>query len=84
MPPRYVPDPRSSDEAWAVTIPVHINLGDRDAIPVAVAADDARRAEWIPADSYGQLVGFLGDYFGRRVFAAHADMLRDFLGTEAQ
>jgi ADP-ribose pyrophosphatase len=79
MPPRYVPDPRSSDEAWAVTVPVHIDLGDRDAIPVAVGADDARRAEWIPADSYGQLSDFLGTYFGGRVFAAHVAMLGGFL-----
>lgn len=79
MPPRYVPDPRSSDEAWAVTIPVHIDIGDRDVIPVAVGADDARRAEWIPADSYSQLSDFLGAYFGGRVFAAHVAMLGDFL-----
>jgi ADP-ribose pyrophosphatase len=79
LPPRYVPDPRSSDEAWAVTVPVHIDLGDPGVIPVAVGADDARRAEWIPADSYSQLSGFLGVYFGGRVFTAHVAMLGDFL-----
>jgi 8-oxo-dGTP pyrophosphatase MutT (NUDIX family) len=80
MPPRYVPDPRSSDEAWAVTIPVHIDLGDRDAAPAVNGGDDARRAEWIPADSYDQLRQDLARHFGGRVFAAHQGMLRGLLG----
>jgi ADP-ribose pyrophosphatase len=78
--PRYVPDPRSSDEAWAVTIPVHIDLGDRTATPAVLGADDARRAEWIPADTYGQLAATLDRYYnGGRVFAAHVAMLGDIL-----
>jgi ADP-ribose pyrophosphatase len=80
MPPRYVPDPRSSDEAWAVTIPVHIDLGDRGAAPAVNGGDDARRAEWIPADSYDQLRRDLARHFGGRVFAAHVAMLAEFLG----
>jgi 8-oxo-dGTP pyrophosphatase MutT (NUDIX family) len=82
MPPRYVPDPRSSDEAWAVTIPVLIDLGDRDEAPAVRGADDARRAEWIPADTYEQLRRDLARHFGGRVFAAHVAMLRDFLGGQ--
>lgn len=82
QPPRYVPDPRASDEAWAVTIPVHIGLGERAAagLPETAAGDDARRAGWIPADCYGLLVHALRDLHGGTVFAAHAGMLRDFLG----
>lgn len=81
MPPRYVPDPRSSDEAWAVTVPVHIDLGDRTAMPDVLGGGDARRAGWIPADSYGQLAAMLDRcYGGGRVFAAHVAMLGDFLG----
>ena len=80
MPPRYVPDPRSSDEAWPVTIPVHIDLGTRDALPGVTGADDANLAEWIPADSYGYLADALEDRYGGQVFAAHVAMLRDFLG----
>ena len=47
--PRYVPDPRASDEAWAVTIPVRIDLGTRGTLPAVTGGDDARRAEWVPA-----------------------------------
>jgi ADP-ribose pyrophosphatase len=77
MPPRYVPDPRASDEAWAVTVPVH---GDRDTLPPVTGADDARRAEWIPAETYAHLVDALAERFGGTVFAAHAGMLTQFLG----
>jgi ADP-ribose pyrophosphatase len=79
MPPRYVPDPRASDEAWAVTAPVHVDLGDRDAEPAVNGADDARRAEWIPARNYTVLSAAL-DMLGGRVFAAHVPMLAEFLG----
>jgi 8-oxo-dGTP pyrophosphatase MutT (NUDIX family) len=79
-PPRYVPDPRSSDEAWAVTWPVHIHLGDRAEVPAVLGGDDARRAEWIPADNYGHLSAVLDLCCGGgHVFAAHAAMLGDFL-----
>jgi 8-oxo-dGTP pyrophosphatase MutT (NUDIX family) len=83
MPPRYVPDPRSSDEAWAVTVPVHIDLGDRDAAPAVLGGDDARRAEWVPAAAFGQLADALDYRYGGRVFAAHEEMLREFLGAAA-
>jgi ADP-ribose pyrophosphatase len=83
MPPRYVPDPRSSDEAWAVTVPVHIDLGDRLAAP-RVRGTDARRAEWIPADTYDQLRRDLARHFNGRVFAAHVAMLGDFLAEVAR
>lgn len=83
MPPRYVPDPRSSDEAWAVTIPVHIDLGTRDiavsGYPLVEGGDDARRAEWVPADSYPMLLGALDFMHGGQVFTAHRAMLREFL-----
>ena len=32
--PVYVPDPRASDEAWAVTVPVRVDLGPRDGAAV--------------------------------------------------
>lgn len=78
--PVYVPDPRASDEAWAVTVPVVIDLGCQDTLPELEAADDARRAEWIPADTYAHLVDALARDYGGQVFAAHVDMLRQFLG----
>lgn len=84
MPPRYVPDPRASDEAWAVTIPAHIDLGGgpTDGLPEVTGGDDARRAEWVPADSYGYLTDALEDRYAGKVFAAHVDMLRQFLGCD--
>lgn len=84
MPARYVPDPRASDEAWAVTIPVHVDLGGgpTDGLPEVAGGDDARRAEWIPAGSYEQLCCVLAGYFEADVFAAHTAMLAEFLGLE--
>jgi ADP-ribose pyrophosphatase YjhB (NUDIX family) len=82
MPARYVRDPRNSREAWAVTIPVHVQLPDRHpaaGLPEVAGADDARRAEWVPADTYGLLVLALADLYGGKVFAAHEDMLRELL-----
>jgi ADP-ribose pyrophosphatase len=78
LPPRYVPDPRSSDEAWAVTIPVHIDLASRAELPAVLGGDDARRAEWIPARNYTVLAAAL-DMLHGRVFTAHVAMLGDFL-----
>jgi ADP-ribose pyrophosphatase len=84
MPPRYVPDPRSSDEAWAVTVPLHVDLGGFGSLlPHVAGGDDARRAAWILAISYESLTADLDTRYGGRVFAAHVLMLRDFLGTES-
>ena len=84
MPPRYVPDPRASDEAWAVTIPVHIDLGRRDLVtyglPHIAGGDDARRAEWVFAPTYAVLVSQLERrHAGGRLFPAHEAMLAEFL-----
>jgi ADP-ribose pyrophosphatase YjhB (NUDIX family) len=84
-PARYVPDPRASDEAWAVTWPAHVHLavdhGSRSALPAVSGGDDARRAEWIPAGGYAYLTAAAG-MLGGRVFAAHVPMLREFLGGD--
>jgi ADP-ribose pyrophosphatase len=80
LPPRYVPDPRASDEAWAVTVPVCIDLGTRDRLPLVTGGDDARRAQWVPADTYAVLCDALAKTYAGAVFAAHVDMLREFLG----
>jgi ADP-ribose pyrophosphatase len=82
MPPRYVPDPRASDEAWAVTIPVHIDLGGgpTDGLPEVTGGDDARLADWICGGSYEHLTASLAQVYEGGVFRAHAGMLRQFLG----
>lgn len=76
--PVYVPDPRASDEAWAVTVPAYADLGAVDRLPTVTGADDARRAAWVRAESYRDLCGELRRRFGGAVFAAHAAMLRAF------
>jgi ADP-ribose pyrophosphatase len=81
MAPRYVPDPRASDEAWAVTIPVAIDLGCQAVLPAVAGGDDARRATWLPASDYRHLAAVLRSIYRGRVFAAHEAMLREFLAS---
>jgi ADP-ribose pyrophosphatase YjhB (NUDIX family) len=77
---RYVPDPRGSDEAWAVTVPVSVDLGAVAELPAVRGGDDAARAEWMWAETYGVLCADLPYTYGGTVFAAHRAMLRDYLG----
>lgn len=77
---RYVPDPRASDEAWMVTVPTWIDLGRVDGLPSVRGDDDAEQAAWIRADNYQHLVADLWGNHGGVVFAAHRDMLIEFLG----
>lgn len=80
---RYVPDPRASDEAWIVTRPVHVHLGDyadEAALPTPRAGDDAAAAGWVPADSFEELAARLKLFSAdARVFAAHEQLLREVL-----
>ena len=78
--PRYVPDPRASDEAWMVTVLCRVDIGAIGTGYLA-AGDDAARAAWVFADSYDALVGDLAARFGGGVFTAHVAMLREVLGT---
>jgi ADP-ribose pyrophosphatase len=80
MPPRHVPDPRASDEAWMVTVAVDIELGCRDPLPPVEGRDDARRAAWALADTYPALVDHLAAAYDGRVFPAHHALLKDALG----
>jgi len=80
LPARYVPDPRSSDEAWAVTVPVDVDRGAVAGLPDVTGGDDARRAGWIPARDYRGLDEVLRLFLGARVFPAHVPMLAEFLG----
>jgi ADP-ribose pyrophosphatase len=81
---RHVPDPRESGEAWAVTIPVLIDLGMVDGLPAVAGADDAARADWVIARDYATLEQGLDlDHSGGKVFAAHTGMLRELLDGPA-
>lgn len=72
----YVPDPRASDEAWAVTVPHTADLGQVEQLPAVAGGDDAAHAAWLRADSYPVLLGDLRGRFAGRVFAAHVDLLQ--------
>lgn len=84
--PRYVPDPRASDEAWMVTVEVRVDLGQfaTGGFPPVAGADDAARAAWVLADDHDALVAFLAEVYGGVVFAAHRDLLADALAPEGQ
>lgn len=79
LPPRHIPDPRAGTQAWAVTIPVHIDLGVVDELPPVTGGDDARRAAWILAGDFRLL--FLDLCIRRHgtLFQAHRDMICDLL-----
>ena len=64
-PPRWVPDPRGTDESWAVTAPHHADLGGVDDMRPVAGADDAAYAAWIPAPDYPALVALLTAIGGR-------------------
>lgn len=83
-PARLVDDPRASDEAWMVTTPViaEIRTDGSAGLPAVKGADDARRAEWLPADSYEVLCAALDVWFGGTVFRAHREMLAAILDGE--
>jgi ADP-ribose pyrophosphatase len=82
--PRYVPDPRASDEAWMVTVlctaPLDEAIGAAvESLPILIASDDAARADWVPADTYEMVTGYLARTYGGKVFPAHAEMLQEAL-----
>ncbi|WP_320069026.1 NUDIX domain-containing protein [Micromonospora sp. RTGN7] len=80
MPARYVPDPRASDEAWMVTVPTRFDLGSGFyLLPEVAGRDDARRAAWVPAAGYADLIGHLARVYGGAVFRAHRALLADVL-----
>jgi ADP-ribose pyrophosphatase len=78
-PPRFVPDPRGSDEAWAVTVVGRIDLQQIWELPPVRGGDDARQAQWVPADTYDALVAALAEQHGGSVFPAHIPMLTQIL-----
>ena len=74
--PRYVDDPRASDEAWMVTVLCVLDLGTLTVLPAVKGGDDAARAEWVYADSYAALTRDLAENYRGTVFRAHVDMLK--------
>jgi 8-oxo-dGTP pyrophosphatase MutT (NUDIX family) len=80
--PRYVADPRGSDESWMVTTLARCDLGAVDYLPEVLGGDDAIRAQWILASSYRELERELDNGFSGRVFPAHRQLLAELLDGE--
>lgn len=81
--PRYVPDPRASDESWLVTTVARTDLGQvGETLPDVTGLDDARRAVWVPAIDYACVVEHLDEVYDGTVFPAHRDLLADALGGD--
>jgi ADP-ribose pyrophosphatase len=80
--PRYVPDPRGSDESWMVTTLARCDLGMVDQLPEVLGGDDAIRAQWILASSYREVERELDYGFSGRVCPAHRQLLAELLDGE--
>jgi len=80
--PRYVPDPRATDEAWMVTVPVHIDLGRyaQFDFPTMPGVSDARCAAWIPAATHVHLGVKAHQIYGSQIYVPQRKLLRDVLG----
>lgn len=78
-PARYVPDPRASGEAWNTTYPCPLRLGELAALPPVHGSTDAKRAAWLPADTFRTLNDSLHRIYGGAVFVAHIDLLKGLL-----
>ncbi|MEU8379809.1 NUDIX hydrolase [Streptosporangium sp. NPDC048865] len=78
---RIVPDTRSTDESWMVSWPAVTNLGEVDALPAVQGASDARRAEWVRADTYDVLAANLKTTYHGQVFTAHQPLLAELFDT---
>ena len=74
---RYVPDPRAGRHAWMVTVPGIATLV-ASRMPAVVGCDDARYADWLPADTYAHLRAAV-DARGGTIFGSHQTLLRELL-----
>lgn len=79
LPPRVVDDPRGTDEAWMVTTPVVVDLGEVAELPEVAGRDDARRAEWICAVDVEALERHLDYQHGGRVWSAHRALVDEVI-----
>lgn len=82
--PRYLHDPRASDEAWTVTVLSQFHLGtyhadDRDeTLPLLPALGaEVKRAAWVHADNIFALTDHLASRYGGRIYPAHRQLLTD-------
>jgi ADP-ribose pyrophosphatase len=79
---RHVPDPRETDDAWAVSTPIRFDLGEfhySDGLPKVRGGDDAASAIWLPATDYATLEYYVREQ-DAEIFPAHRDLLTEVLG----
>ena len=74
---QYVPDPRAGRAAWVVSIPGTVTLSC-DTPPVVEGCDDARRAVWLPANTFAELEQAVTE-LGGTIYRAHVELLRQEL-----
>lgn len=74
----YVPDPRATREAWAVTVPSVTYLHD---MPTVKGSDDAAEAAWMRADDIVDLMESVAAWDGF-LFAAHTNLIADIIGSK--
>lgn len=79
--PRYVPDPRAGREAWMVTVPVVVDLGQLDRLPPVAGSDDMRAAWWFPAGDFLEVCTEIGKN-DLTVFPSHEGMLREIVDQQ--
>lgn len=77
--PRYMRDPRASNEAWNVTVVCHVWLGVLTELPALTSGSDAYEAAWAQADTYVDLVDDVAGRFGGVLQDAHRFLLADVL-----
>lgn len=77
--PRYVYDPRNRRHVWMVTVVALVELAPLLWLPFVEGRDDAVQAAWLRADSPGQVRDDLADRYGGEVWAAHDDLIDDYL-----
>ncbi len=70
--PRWVPDPRGSMEAWAVTVVARFDLGEVESLPEVRGGDDARDARWFDMNDLDWAI-VLADAV--QLFPAHREIL---------
>ena len=72
--PRYVHDPRAAREAWMVTAPIVVELGDVAKLPDLECTSDLARAGWVAANTPEQVTARVAE-LGGEIFAAHRQMI---------
>ena len=85
--PRVMPDLRGTDESWVVSVPFSASVyfstyvhRNSEMLPPVHGSDDARKAMWVPSETYAGLCYHMARQ-SYRLFHAHMPLLAEVLGT---